>query len=215
MSNYYYHLCEICCTIAKDKSQDAITRCQAILRMAKDFYPKAELMRITGDYPKFVREDVHLHDYLPHKEIMQIKTVEAIKKGSSDNQDCIELLANSYIKKIEGKVNPNFKEEFMKKSEEYGFSAIIEKKQNNLNPKNYEFLSSSTETTSRSSELSAMLEDKGSSTQQETTKRTKVYEKVSQSTSTSSSTEGNINVISIVITIVIAALTLIYLLTIK
>lgn len=213
MSQYYYHLCEICCDIAKDQSIDDMTRCQAILRMAKDFYPKAELMRITGDYPEFASEDSHLHEYLSFPEIIEIKTVENIKKGTSNEKEALENLANTYKEKLDGKVNPEFKEEFMRKSEEYGFLELVEKNTSSEKiQSNIEIQPNSDENVSHSSELSSMFEDNYSSISQAQPEKPKVYKKDNPSSSSSSGTEGNTNVVSIIIIITITTLTLIYLL---
>lgn len=131
MSDYYYHLCDMCCAIATDESQNDMTRCQAILRMAKDFYPKAELMRKTDDYPEFIDEDKHLQEYLSYPERIQVKEVESIKKRIDKNVDnkILNSCGEMFREKLSGKLNPEFNSEFNKKAEQYGINNFIEKYQ--------------------------------------------------------------------------------------
>lgn len=132
MSDYYYHLCELLCRVAQEESIDPTKRSQAILRMAKDFYPKAELMRITGQYPELVNEDRHLHEYLSYYDLLQIEAVESIKNGNGNTVEndpfkhCIQLFQN----KLKGKINPDFTAEFAKKTELYGITALIRNYEN-------------------------------------------------------------------------------------
>ena len=128
MSEYYYYLCDLCCRIAEEKNLNIAKRCQAILRMAKDFFPKAELMHTTGSYPEIVNEDKHLYSYLSYQDRIQVKEVESINSGHEKTVDndpleyCIEL----FRKKLEKKLNPEFKKEFETKMEQYGMAEKIE-----------------------------------------------------------------------------------------
>lgn len=128
MSDYYYHLCELCCRIAEEKTIDRTKRCQAILRMAKDFFPKAELMSITGSYPEIVNEDRHLYDYLLYQELLQVKEVENLRNGyeTTVDNDPLEYCVEMFKQKLEGKLNPEFSSEFDKKMKQYGITQLIE-----------------------------------------------------------------------------------------
>ena len=228
MSNYYYHLCGICCDIAADKSVDKMTRCQAMLRMAKDFYPKAELMRVTGEYPEFVSEENHLYEYLSYYDHLQVKTVEHIKNGSikEDDDSSLDYLASEYTKKIEGKINKEFTEEFMNKAQEYGIIALIErihqtKPNNEFQTSELSIFSSqndenvTTEISNHNTEMASMFQEQTSSQHSNNSESPKVYTMTTPSSNKSTGTEGKTNTSAILIIMVITIIALIYLLILK
>lgn len=128
MSDYYYHLCEMCCKLAADENAPVISRYQAIIRMAKDFYPKAELMRKTGEYPQIISEDRHLYEYLPSYEHHQFKTIEHAKskRGSKIETVAIEKCVEWFTSQLEGKIDKAFTPEFKKKTELYGTMKLLD-----------------------------------------------------------------------------------------
>ena len=226
MSNFYYHLCAMCSNIAKDESVGIMTRCQAIMRMAKDFFPKAELMRVSGEYPSIVSADAYAYQYLSYYDHMQLKSVEKIKNGEIRDYETtvFDYLSTMYEKKLEGKIDPNFTEEFIAKSEELGildFLQMIKGKNDEIEESQYivENLTSEDQieseekfdhSKSSESELSSMFEETASTEPTMNSEKNKVYEKVAQS-SESNSDAGQINVISIIVGMLITIVTLIYL----
>lgn len=144
MSDYYYHLCELCCRIASDKTAPTMARYQAIIRMAKDFYPKAELMRITGEYPQFISEDSHLYEYLPSYEFYQFKTIEKAKNksGAATEDTALEKCAEWFSANLEGKIDRVFTPEFQAKTELYGTMQLLDFSKENIESSSSDELSS-------------------------------------------------------------------------
>lgn len=113
MKNYYYHLCELFCKIASDESYSTQQRASALVRMAKDIYPKAELMRYTNRYPQFINEDKKVYSYLTYEERLLLEKVKTMRNSADfiDNEALRQFTA-IFQAKLKGKIDQSFTEEF-------------------------------------------------------------------------------------------------------
>jgi len=84
-----------------------------LIRVAKDIYPKAELMKSTDNYPQYVDENKKLFSYLEYDELLLVEKVESMRESAGPmDSTAIVQLATLFKEKIKGKVNENFSSEF-------------------------------------------------------------------------------------------------------
>ena len=109
LKDYYYHLCQLSCTIAQDtENYTPQARASALARMAKDFFPKAELMRMTSDYPKYIDEEIKIDAYMEYPIRLILSEVNNIRRTNNGSLEAIETLSRYFQSRINEKVNPNF-----------------------------------------------------------------------------------------------------------
>jgi hypothetical protein len=113
MSDYYYHLSNFMCDLALNPHVPDEIKTNLLIRVAKDIYPKAELMKSTDNYPQYVDEDKKLFSYLEYHELLLVKKVESMR-GNVEPMDSASIvqLATLFREKINGKVNEHFTNEF-------------------------------------------------------------------------------------------------------
>lgn len=122
MSDYYYHLCQLSCVVALDRKNFTLTqRASAIVRMAKDFFPKAELMRLTNNYPEYIDDDAEIYSYMEYLFRKALSKVNDIRNYNSGSEVEIIKLVNYFQNNINGKVNSNFTEEFINQLKRFNF----------------------------------------------------------------------------------------------
>lgn len=129
MSDYYYHLCKLCCDVLKDEDVSQNVKAAIIYRMARDIYPKAEIMKNTNNYPQIVSETTHINEYMDFKTREQYLKINRLRKKEStitlDSKNAISSLLNYFENNLKGKVNADFKDEFDSKIKKFG---LYEKK---------------------------------------------------------------------------------------
>lgn len=130
MSDYYFHLCDLCCKIASDEKYDPQIRVSCIYRMAKDLYPKAMLMKQTNNYPQFVSEETKMYSYMDYRILKQFGTIEKIRNGKSGDNSSIETLTTFFKDKVSPNVDLQFSQEFNNQMERLNFSYREDKSKN-------------------------------------------------------------------------------------
>lgn len=130
MSDYYFHLCDLCCKIASDEKYDSQIRASCIYRMAKDLYPKAMLMKQTNNYPQFVSEETKMYSYMDYRILKQFGTIEKIRNGKSGDNSSIETLTTFFKDKVSPNVDLQFSQEFNNQMERLNFSYREDKSKN-------------------------------------------------------------------------------------
>jgi len=113
MSDYYYHLSNFMCDLALAPHIPDEIKATLLIRVAKDIYPKAELMKSTDNYPQYVDENKKLFSYLEYDELLLVEKVESMRESAGPmDSTAIVQLATLFKEKIKGKVNENFSSEF-------------------------------------------------------------------------------------------------------
>lgn len=127
MSDYYFHLCDLCCKIASDEKYDPQIRASCIYRMAKDWYPKAMLMKQTNNYPQFVSEEKKMYSYMDYRILKQFGTIEKIRNGKSGDNSSIETLTTFFKDKVSPNIDLQFSQEFNNQMERLNLSYCEDK----------------------------------------------------------------------------------------
>lgn len=135
MRDYYYHLCQLSCTIALDSQHFTPTqRASAIVRMAKDFFPKAELMRATNNYPQYIDEDAKIYSYMDYPIRKILNEVNDIRNSNNGSDVAIKKMVNYFQTNINGKINYSFTQEFNQQLEKLNFTYGMINNPKNNNP---------------------------------------------------------------------------------
>lgn len=122
MSDYYFHLCDLCCKIASNEKYDPQMRASCIYRMAKDLYPKAMLMKQTNNYPQFVSEEKKMYSYIDYKNLKRFENIEKVRNGKIGDSSSIEALTTFFKDKVSKNIDLQFSQEFNKQMERLNFS---------------------------------------------------------------------------------------------
>lgn len=133
MKHYYYHLCQLCCELSLYDEYPISSRASALYRMATDFYPKAELMFRTGNYPEFISSQKRVFSYLDFSEQQLLdKIIELRNVNKSDDNTAIQTIVEKFKKKLEGKIEKKFSPEFYHQLEILGFSKYIKRNKSQM-----------------------------------------------------------------------------------
>lgn len=128
MSKYYYHFSQLVCLLAQEKQAYPYNlRKHLLLRMIRDFYPKAEQLEAINEYAE-IAENKGETEYLTSEEenlynILQNQSKEDNKFG----EGAIDRICQVFSKKLKGKIEINFSNELINKLERFGVGKILTK----------------------------------------------------------------------------------------
>ncbi|MBQ3145177.1 MAG: hypothetical protein IJB90_01105 [Clostridia bacterium] len=129
MKDYYYHLCQLCCELSLCEDYQSDQRLAALYRMITDFYPKAEVMASTGNYPEFINAQKKTYSYLSYPQQQMLEKIsEARKRNSVLDRELIEEVVNLFRSNLDGKIDKSFSPEFENQLEILGFSKHIKRR---------------------------------------------------------------------------------------
>ena len=126
MSKYYYHLSQLICLLAQEKQTYPYNlRKHLLLRMIRDFYPKAEQLETIKEYDEIVGDEGE-KEYLTSEEdklynILQNQSKEDNKLG----EEAIDRICQAFSKKLKGKIEINFTNELINKLERFGVGKVL------------------------------------------------------------------------------------------
>ena len=121
MKDYYYHLSLLACLLAQEKDDYPYNfRKHMILRMIRDFFPKAEALCKTNKYD-FSHNTVDRTDYLSFEEKQLYEILQnTSQENHLDGEEAIDKISEIFDEKINEKINNKFFNEFINKLEKFG-----------------------------------------------------------------------------------------------
>lgn len=126
MKQYYYHLSQISCLFALEKeSYPYHLRGVMLLRMLREFYPKAEWLSSASDY-EFLQGKFEGIQSLGSDDILMYQKLEKILE-EEDNVDesLLEEISQKFTEKLKGIINVEFSKNIITKIEELGAGKYI------------------------------------------------------------------------------------------
>lgn len=126
MSKYYYHLSQLICLLAQEKQVYPYNlRKHLLLRMIRDFCPKAEQLEAINEYAE-IAESKGETEYLTSEEenlynILQNQSKEDNKLG----EEAIGWICQAFSKKLKGKIEISFINELINKLERFRVGKIL------------------------------------------------------------------------------------------
>ena len=121
MKQYYYHLSQIVCIFALEKEKYPYSlRGMMMLRMLREFYPKAEWLSNSIDYKHLQEEFEGLKSLTPDEQQMYNKLEKILEVDDTFDEDLLEELSKRFTDKLKGKINVEFSNEIIRKLEELG-----------------------------------------------------------------------------------------------
>lgn len=121
MKQYYYHLSQIVCIFALEKEKYPYSlRGMMMLRMLREFYPKAEWLNSAIDYKDLQEEFEGLKSLTPDEQQMYNKLEKILETDDTFDENLLEELSKRFTDKLKGKINVEFSNEIIRKLEELG-----------------------------------------------------------------------------------------------
>lgn len=126
MSKYYYHLSQLMCLLAQEKqSYPYNLRKHLLLRMIRDFYPKAEQLSIIDEYTEIV-DGKGETEYLTSEENNLFNILQNQSKEDGNlGEEAIDRICQTFSKKLKGKIEIGFSNELINKLERFGTSKVL------------------------------------------------------------------------------------------
>lgn len=126
MKQYYYHLSQIVCIFAQEKEKYPYSlRGVMMLRMLREFYPKAEWLSSAIDYKYLQEEFKGLKSLTPDEQQMYNKLEKILETDDTIDENLLEELSKRFTDKLKGKTNVEFSNEIIRKLEELGVKKYL------------------------------------------------------------------------------------------